>query len=274
MPQGIISFKISRESFSLPHLRTPGSRFQLAATRVIIIAMIKRCLIIFAKEPREGRVKTRLLSVLTQKQSLDLCKAFVRDTLDIVRKVKTDQRIVAFDCDEGAPAFLKKMAPDFLMMKQKGRTLGDRLHNAFLSQAGTGKKIVIIGSDAPTLPAKRIEDAFIKLKKADLGLGPAFDGGYYLVGLEKPRKRLFQGIRWSSSGVLRQTVVKAKKIGLSVGLLKEWYDVDDRKSLTFLMKDLKRGGSFFAKHTSRVAGTFAGALSEASREVGPGTHGT
>jgi hypothetical protein len=69
-------------------------------------------------------------------------------------------------------------------------------------------------------------------------LGPAFDGGYYLVGLKKPRNDLFQGIRWSSSGELLQTMAKAKKTGMSVGLLKEWYDVDDKKSLALLMKDI------------------------------------
>lgn len=234
---------------------------------------MSRCLIVFAREPQKGKVKTRLSGVLTQKQSLDLYKAFVRDTLDSARKVKADTRIIAFDSGAGAPAFLKKIAPDFLMMKQKGRTLGDRLHNAFLSQAGTGKRIVIIGSDAPTLPAKHIEEAFIELEKADVVLGPAFDGGYYLVGLEKPCRGLFQGIRWSSSGVLHQTMAKAKKTGMSVGLLKEWYDVDDSKSFAFLMKDLKRGSLFFAEHTSRVLGGFAGALCKASTESGSGAYG-
>jgi uncharacterized protein len=176
----------------------------------------------------------------------------VLDTLDIARKAHADQRIVAFDSDGRAPTFLKKIAPDFLMIKQRGRTLGDRLHNAFLSQAATGGKIVIIGSDSPILPAKRIEDAFIKLEKVDLVLGPAFDGGYYLVGLNKPCRGLLQGIRWSSSGVLLQTMAKAKKIGMKVGLLKEWYDVDDKKSMVLLIEDIEKPGLQSAAHTRRA----------------------
>jgi len=190
---------------------------------------------------------------LTQQQSLDLYKAFVRDTLDIARKAHADQRIVAFDSDGSVPTFLKRIAPDFLIMKQKGRTLGCRLHNASLSQVGTGNKhVVIIGSDAPNLPAKIIEEAFVRLKRSDVVFGPALDGGYYLVGMKNPCKRLFQGIAWSSSEVLLQSIAKARKMRMRVGVLAAWYDVDDKESLKLLIDDVRKTGLKTGQYTRRV----------------------
>lgn len=201
---------------------------------------MKRALIIFAKEPKKGSVKTRLNN-LSESKRLNLYKAFLKDTVHSAKQVNCQQRIIAYESRRGAPAYLKKIAPQFRFYKQKGINLGERMYRAFRQAAKTKPcKIVIIGSDSPTLPVSYIEDAFNFLDKHDLALGPSHDGGYYLIGLKKNCFRLFKGIEWSSDKVFRDTLKNARKSKKKVGVLGQWYDVDTPQALRQLKRDLKK----------------------------------
>lgn len=199
---------------------------------------MSRALIVFAKEPINGTVKTRLKGCFAQKDRILLYKAFVKDTLALAQGVKNTRKILAF-ASEGVPQYLKSVAVDFEMVEQEGQTLGARMLKAFQFAAQSGaEKTVIIGTDSPTLPARIIEKAFRMLKRNDLVVGPSVDGGYYLIGMKAPRMEIFKGVQWSSASVLKKTLDNAELAGMTTALLDEWYDVDDRMGLERLKNDL------------------------------------
>lgn len=202
---------------------------------------MKDSLIIFAKEPKKDKVKTRLQGYLSKTQCVNLYKAFLRDTLDLAEKIACEHKIIAYDSHGESPRYLKKIAPRYTFYKQKGECLGERMYNAFKFAKSTGaSKIVVIGSDSPALPASSVRKAFGLLDRADLVLGPSFDGGYYLIGLKSPCVGLFKGITWSSPTVFRDTIKNAQKLKKRVALLDKRYDIDDAKDLFRLKKDLSK----------------------------------
>lgn len=202
---------------------------------------MKECLIIFAKEPKKGKVKTRLLGYLSEIQCVNLYKAFLRDTLDLAREIACKHKILAYDSHGESPSYLKKIAPRHTFYKQKGACLGERMHNAFRFAKDAGaSKMVIIGSDSPSLPASSINKAFGLLDHVDLVLGPSLDGGYYLIGLKSPCAGLFKGIAWSSPTVLKDTIKNIHKLKKSIALLDKRYDIDDARALFRLKKDLSK----------------------------------
>lgn len=202
---------------------------------------MKDCLIIFAKEPKKGKVKTRLQEYLSKARCVDLYKAFLKDTLNLAEKSACEHKIIAYDSYGKSPRYLKKIAPRYIFYKQKGGCLGERMHNAFRFANDTGaSKIVIIGSDSPALPALSIKKAFGLLSCVDVVLGPSLDGGYYLIGLKSPCAGLFKGITWSCPTVFKDTIKNAEKLQKRVALLDKRYDIDDAKALFRLKKDLSK----------------------------------
>jgi len=210
---------------------------------------MKKNLIIFAKEPEEGKVKTRLSGEFTEKQCVELYKSFLKDTMGIVRNINSDGKMMAYD-SEGEPVYIRCLAQDLVLYKQRGRDLGEKMHNAFTFSAEKGfSKTVIIGSDSPDLPAEYVEKAFLRLDENDIVLGPSYDGGYYLIGLKEPCPDLFKDVKWSSISVMEQTLNNAESTGKKVFLLDKWYDIDTRESLEHLKGDPKGSGCVFTRET-------------------------
>lgn len=198
-----------------------------------------KCLIIFAKEPQKGKVKTHLLDCLTKNNCLKLYKAFLRDTLAVARRVSCEKRIIAYEVS-AEPVYLKKIGKDFSFFRQQGSNLGERMHNAFkLAEEEGGSKIVVIGSDSPTILSEFIEESFNLLNDSDIVLGPAKNRGLYLIGLRKPLRDLFKNISWDSANIVTRILDNAASLGKKVNKLKEWYDVDDKESLLYLNNSLK-----------------------------------
>ena len=211
----------------------------------------KRFIIVFAKEPQRGKVKTRLKNGLSSEKIVRLYKAFLKDTGELINKCKTANKIMAYHFD-GHPRYLKRIAKGYIFHKQNGNCLGQRLHNAFVFAKSQGStKTVIIGSDAPDLPPEYIETAFQELSCHDVVFGPSRDGGYYLVGLKMPVRNIFQGIKWSTSSVLKDSLRKAKKADKSVYLLKPWQDIDSCEDLENL-KNVFKYRKDIAKHTRKL----------------------
>jgi hypothetical protein len=197
-------------------------------------------LIIFAKEPTKNTVKTRLRDYLSEAQRLNLYKAFLRDTINLAKRIHCDMRVLAYDSGNKNPQYLNRIARQFTFYKQQGNDLGQRMHNAFkFAKANKFSKTVIIGSDSPDLPEGFIEAAFRKLDETDVVLGPSLDGGYYLVGMKSLCLVIFKGIKWSSDKVLAATVDRLKRFNKDVTVLNKWCDVDDPKSLAHLKRNLK-----------------------------------
>lgn len=193
------------------------------------------------KVPIAGKVKTRLAPPLSKKDAARLYECFIQDTFSRISVLKGIDIIAAYT-PNGMAAKVKKIAPpDITIIPQKGKDLGERLQNIFSQLFSIGYKMVaIIGTDSPDLPIEYIKKAFSALKgKTGLVLGPAEDGGYYLIAMSKECKEIFKDITWSTDTVFKETMEKAKRAGLKLAILPKWYDVDDIDSLKVLRDNLK-----------------------------------
>lgn len=211
--------------------------------------MTRGCaLAIVTKAPRAGSVKTRLAPPLTLDEAAALHACFLRDTAESIAALGAAGRCggVAVYTPEGAEPLLGGLLPaDFRLFPQRGDGFGDRLLNAARDVLDAGYRAVcLIDSDSPTLPPAALEAAVAVLAQPGerVVLGPADDGGYYLIGLTAAHPRLFADITWSTHQVLAQTIARAQETGLDVALLPRWYDVDDGASLRRLCEELVPDG--------------------------------
>jgi hypothetical protein len=188
-----------------------------------------RRLLLFTKPAREGRVKTRLIGDLTAAQAAALHSAFLEDLLDRLRGGDFELRLAwALDSEEEVPA------GPLPGVRQEGPGLGDRLYGALAAAAAEAGAVMALGSDHPTLPLDLVHRAFERVESgADVALGPAEDGGYYLIALRAGAvaQRLFEGIAWSTDQVLPATLDRCRELGLRVELLPEASDVDTPEDL-------------------------------------------
>lgn len=213
----------------------------------------KTALIVFAREPKWGKVKTRLARDLPKPYVLRLYKAFVRDVVRVARQTPCDQRFLYYAGHGASIPFLKRTARPFQFRRQMGADLGERMYQAFAYCRKRGfDRTVIIGTDCVTLTPQDITRAFRQLKKHDCVLGPSGDGGYYLIGLREPLRWLFSGICWGTQAVFRQTLSKLRKRKQAVGQLRCEHDVDVIDDLMKLRRRLTRGT--YAQHTRKLLG--------------------
>lgn len=197
-------------------------------------------LIIFAKEPRPGHVKTRLSPPLSPEEAAQLYHSFLVDILEEMGRVPNVRLALAFS-PAAAQGFFRTLAPPGMdLFPQEGRDLGERMARACARGFAAGYSPVLLrGSDTPDLPAAVVAEANEVLAAGhfQVVLGPATDGGYYLVGLTAPQSCLFQGPAWSSNSVLSSTLKTARQQDLAVHLLPSWSDIDTHGDLiTFLQK--------------------------------------
>jgi rSAM/selenodomain-associated transferase 1 len=188
---------------------------------------------IFARVPAAGRVKTRWTPPLSAGEAAELYRAFLGDLFERLAQSKVLPTVFYHGEDPDALAAL--MPRPWPMVAQSGANLGARMAAAFQHLlAEPGDRAVIIGSDSPDLPLPFLRRAFQRLKHRDVVIGPASDGGYYLIGLRAPAPRLFQNVTWGESTVLAQTIENIARNGRSLSLLPVWHDVDDAQSLELL----------------------------------------
>ena len=207
---------------------------------------------IMAKAPEAGQVKTRLVPPLSREEAADLYRCLLLDKLLQVGQLQGVDSYVAYTPAEALPVMRALAPPPFTLIPQSGADLGDRLHrlSAILLDRGH-PGVIIIDSDTPTLPTAYLLQAIERLQgpSSDLVLGPAEDGGYYLVGLKRPCRTLFDGIQWSGPTVLTDTLRRATAQQLQVATLPSWFDVDTADDLRRLRLDLAMNGNALAPHT-------------------------
>lgn len=208
-----------------------------------------RCCVLFTKPARPGRVKTRLHSVLTPGQAAELHQAFLDDLLPRLERGAFDLRIAwALDDSEPLPR------PDVEGFRQEGNDLGERLHRGLERVSAPYPLVAAVGSDHPELASADVEEAFRRLEAgADVAIGPAEDGGYYLIALRREalREELFSNIRWGSDEVLAATRARCADLGLGISLLRSGRDVDRPEDLERL-EQLVRNGPELCPATARV----------------------
>lgn len=194
----------------------------------------KQALIIFAKRPVPGRVKTRLSPPLSPEEAVELYRCMLEDILAKVAALAGVDNHVYYEPDGEAAAFFAETAPGMACLPQDGEDLGARMANAFDELLAAGyERVAIIGSDLPDLPPPYVEEAFGLLAsgEADAVFGPSEDGGYYLLAMRKPHVELFRDVPWSSGEVLLKSLENAERAGIRVCILPVWHDVDTADDL-------------------------------------------
>jgi rSAM/selenodomain-associated transferase 1 len=194
---------------------------------------------IFAKAPEAGRAKTRLAPPLTLEEAAGVARACLEDTLRRFPP-KLGAAWTLF-LDGAADEALRDAAirAGVRTAPQGEGDLGSRLALAFETLRAEGaSRIVAIGADSPTLDPSRIGEALDALRRHDAVLGPAADGGYYLIGLSRDAGDLFERTPWSTRDAARVTLERAAARGFTIARLAEWYDVDDVPSLRRAARDL------------------------------------
>ena len=196
-------------------------------------------LIVMARVPSASDGKSRLTGDLGG-DHVELKTALLLDTLDAVRGVADVDLFVAVEPADAIGEMRALVGDGFDFFPQQGDTLGDRMRNAFARLFAAGyATAVMIGSDLPSLPSSHLAQAFQHLRDRpdDLVLGPASDGGYYLIGLRRLWPALFTSIPWSTSDVLAMTTSIANTCGLTVSLVSPWHDVDRVEDLRRVLRD-------------------------------------
>jgi rSAM/selenodomain-associated transferase 1 len=186
-------------------------------------------LLIFAKWPESGKVKTRLSPPFSTQEASELYRCMLIDTLENTLGLNGMTRIIFFDGNPERAADFSLLAPDAEVIRQEGADLGERLANAFERAFSIGyRKVAVIGTDSPHMPVERITEAFqlLNAEDCDIVFGPSEDGGYYLIAMKEMNPELLVDIPWSSSDTLGKSLEKAKAAGLRASLLACGFDLD------------------------------------------------
>lgn len=205
---------------------------------------------IFAKRPDPGRVKTRLAREYDDAFAARVAEAMLLDTIDLWGSsaflAPGGRRVVVFDPPDSGDWFDARVPASFALQPQAEGDLGERMRSFFEGEFAEGaKRVVLIGADSPTLDPSFVISAFLCLENQDIVIGPAVDGGYYLIGCRGKTPPIFGGIDWSSSRVLGQTIDRLYGVDASLSALPPWYDVDsadDWDTLVGHVRAMKRSG--------------------------------
>jgi rSAM/selenodomain-associated transferase 1 len=200
--------------------------------------------VIMAKAPQPGAVKTRLVPPLSAETAAALSACFIRDMAALVDRTIRGRAAYGYVgyAPIGAEADFEGLLPaGFGLVPQGDGDLTTRLITITQGMFETGiGALCLMNSDSPSLPNSALATALDALERPGdrVVLGPAEDGGYYLIGVKAPHMGLFRDIAWSTDVVLRQTLDRARQLGLSVELLEPWYDVDTGPELSRLRTEL------------------------------------
>lgn len=203
---------------------------------------------VMCKAPTAGTSKTRLSPPLSREEAAWLSRCFMADVAVIVGSLApaSDVRgFIVFTPAEGQGAFDGLAPAGFGILPQRGNDLSERCANAIEDLLARGcAGACLLNADSPTLPVATLEAAVTALRRPGdrVVLGPALDGGYYLVGVKRSVPELFRAIPWSTSRAMADTEARAFQLGLAVERLPAWYDVDDGIALAWLMRELLGDG--------------------------------
>jgi rSAM/selenodomain-associated transferase 1 len=187
--------------------------------------MKKEVVLVFQKNAILGKVKTRLASGMGEARALEIYRHLVQSTYSVLEDVAVP--VWTYFSDYIPETVNPPIAKSFV---QDGQDLGERMAHAFARSFESGMdKVVLIGTDCPTLQSHHLHEAFEALTHSDLVVGPATDGGYYLIGMKRRADYLFEGITWSTSQVLSETLNVASQNGLTTTLLQELNDIDTQE---------------------------------------------
>jgi len=226
------------------------------------IRTAENLLVIMAKEPVPGQVKTRLSPELTPQEAAGLYRCFLQDSIAEMGNIDGIDLAIAYAPATARATFAALADDRFVLFPQQEVELGQRMLTIFKERIAQGYGAVcIMDSDSPDLPKEIVRASFrlLAVGKADVVLGPCTDGGYYLLGMKYPHPELFTDIPWSSGDVLSVTMQKAQKAGLKTALLPPWSDIDTYRGLTaFYQRNISNAAG--ASSTATITRAFLAAL--------------
>lgn len=202
--------------------------------------LLRAGLFIMMKYPEAGKVKKRLAESLGEEAATNLYRAFIQDTLEAVQSLDVPYHI-AIHPPESQKQFVQWLGPSHQFIQQKGTNLGERLQNAFITMFKKGyQQVIALASDSPDLPVEILQNAVSSLQTNKAVIGPASDGGYYLIGFSNDffTTEFFVDIPWSSESVFHDTLLRIESKTNQNHILPEWEDIDTMSDLQeFYEKD-------------------------------------
>ena len=189
------------------------------------------------KAPRPGQVKTRLSPLVSPEVAAALAACFAHDTVNAARKL-SERVLVAYSPRDGREDLEPLLGDGLHWTAQRGEDLGERMRHAAEDATALGfGPLLLLGTDSPTFPPAEARAALALLETAEVVLGPAEDGGFWCLGIQKPVPSLFDGVPWSSPATFLATLGRANTLGLSVSTVGGWYDIDSPSDLDYLHSD-------------------------------------
>lgn len=203
---------------------------------------MERALVIMTRVPIAGETKTRLMPHFSGEECVAFHEACLKDLKDHLENANVSPYI--FYAGVPRESFVHLFSRDVQLLPQIGVDLGERMKGALQKTLERHKHVILIGSDVPNLRLPDLDKAFGFLEKGkDLVLGPALDGGYYLIGLSTIYPELFEEVVWGGAQVLNQTLTKAEQLGLSYGLLRVLQDIDTFEDLMEYMSEVENSST-------------------------------
>jgi rSAM/selenodomain-associated transferase 1 len=199
----------------------------------------KEKLIVFVKAPREGAVKTRLAATVGTRKACAVYQELVETLLRRIEAIKSVE--LRFTPDDAGPEIQPWLHAGWTVQPQGDGDLGARLSRAFEESFAAGaERVVIIGSDCAEINSADIRTAWKELRTHEVVIGPAIDGGYWLIGLRSAQRPLFEDIAWSGDQVMGQTLQRARILGLRIQLLRILADIDTEEDWNAYVQDRRR----------------------------------
>ncbi len=199
-------------------------------------------ILVFAKPPEPGAVKTRLIPRLSAEAAAQFHLAALADTLAVAHKATAGRVELCVAGGAAAVQVFRRLYPDLTIRCQQGEDLGARLANAFAESFALGsERTLIVGSDHPTLPPELLAAGLARARTADVAFGPSHDGGYYAIAVRRERwptaQAVLRDVPWSTPRALETSLARAREAGLEAALVPAWYDVDSPEDLERLRHD-------------------------------------
>jgi rSAM/selenodomain-associated transferase 1 len=208
-------------------------------------------LVILTKFPEPGQSKTRLVPPLSSAEAAGLAHALLLDQLQNLTAFTAARLFIAFTPPSAVNFFEALLPRENSCFPQQGHSLGDRMRHAFDVLFSKGfERVILIGADLPAIPLEALTDAIAALEnQIEIVLGPASDGGYYLLGMNRPIPEIFEGMSWSQPDVLAVTTAKLVSLNKKFKLISPWYDIDTIDDLRHLNSDCAAAPAGFMENT-------------------------
>lgn len=203
-----------------------------------LVQQASAVLCVVAKAPKPGQVKTRLAKAVGERYAAQLAAAFLRDTLDLVERCSATKAVVAWS---GTLDLLPALPERIEVWPQGDGDLGARMERCLRRALEHGARALVVGTDSPGLPPEVLQEALDALEHFDAVIGPAEDGGFYLLGLRQCPVDLLADLPWSVASSRERTIARLKGQGWTVMEITPWYDVDRVEDLKRLKADLLGG---------------------------------